>query len=86
VAALDAGDEAKWRWAAVDLSANRVWSGTKRLRRETRLGAWNEAPGTGEGGRRRAAARWRRRASIAVGKGEEWGKQAGKDPYPKTEL
>jgi hypothetical protein len=33
--------------------------------------------GAGEGGW------WRRRAIITVGRGEERGKQAGEDPYPK---
>jgi hypothetical protein len=39
-----------------------------------------------EGGRRRGAARRRWRESVAAGRGEGRGKQAGEDNYPKAKL
>jgi hypothetical protein len=56
------------------------------MRRGTRLGAWNRASRTEEGGRRRGAARWRWRANATVGRGGEGGKQASEDPYRKAKL
>jgi hypothetical protein len=49
-------------------------------------GGLERGAGGGEGGRRQGAARWRWRASVTAGGGEEKGKQAGEDPYPKAEL